>query len=202
MLEPLFQGILLGLGVAVPFGPLNILILSYALKSFKNAFATGLGAMSADILYLLLLLFGALKFLTNDTANKLIAILGFLFLSYMAFSMLKAKPKALEFSDKKAHESVVKSFIKGFGLNLFNPFIIGFWASVSLVFSQTQSPQMMVLGLFVAIFSWVFSLSFFVAKFAHKFTAKIVRIINIISAFIIEYFALLLLYKVFIANVL
>ena len=202
MLESLFQGALLGLGVAVPFGPLNVLILSYALKSFKNAFATGLGAMSADIFYLILLLFGVLIFLTNETFNKIIAILGFLFLSYMAFSMLKVKPKALEFSDKKAQESVAKSFIKGFTLNLFNPYVIGFWASVSLIFSQNAHPALTVLGLFAAIFAWVFSLSFFVAKFAHKFTAKIIRIINIISAIIIEYFALLLLYKVFIANVL
>lgn len=202
MLESFFQGALLGLGVAVPFGPLNVLILSYALKSFKNAFATGLGAMSADIFYLILLLFGVLIFLTNETFNKIIAILGFLFLSYMAFSMLKVKPKALEFSDKKAQESVTKSFIKGFTLNLFNPYVIGFWASVSLIFSQNAHPTLTELGLFAAIFAWVFSLSFFVAKFAHKFTAKIIRIINIISAIIIEYFALLLLYKVFMANVL
>ena len=202
MLNTFFQGILLGLGVAVPFGPLNILILSYALKSFKNAFATGLGAMSADILYLLLLLFGALRFLTNDLATKLIGAFGVAFLSYMAFSMLKSRPKALEFSDKTAHESIAKSFIKGFALNLCNPFVIGFWASVALIFSENSHPQIMVAGLFVAIFAWVFSLSFFVAKFAHKFTAKIVRIINLASAAIIEYFALVLLYKVFIAPIL
>ena len=192
MIESLFQGVLLGLGVAVPFGPLNVLILSYALRSFKNAFALGLGAMSADIFYLLLLLFGLLHIL-----QKIIALFGFVFLSFMAFSLLKSKAKALQIKQNSANESIAKSYFKGFVLNLLNPFIIAFWASVSLIFSQNESKAFMVLGLFVAIFAWVFSLSYFVAKFAHKFNARIVRAINLISALIIEYFALLLVYKVF-----
>lgn len=198
MLESFLQGVLLGLGVAVPFGPLNVLVLSYALRSFKNAFALGLGAMSADILYLVLLLFGLLRFLNNEILTQIIAFCGFVFLSFMAFSMLKSKAEALEFKQNSTNESLIKSYAKGFALNLLNPFIIAFWASVSLIFSQNESKAFMVLGLFVAILAWVFSLSFFVAKFAHCFTARVIRVINIISALIIEYFALLLLYKVFV----
>ena len=197
MIESLFQGVLLGLGVAVPFGPLNVLILSYALRSIKNAFALGLGAMSADIFYLLLLLFGLLRFLNSHILQQIIALFGFVFLSFMAFSLLKSKAKALQIKQNSANESIVKSYFKGFVLNLLNPFIIAFWASVSLIFSQNESKAFMVLGLFVVIFAWVFSLSYFVAKFAHKFNARIVRAINLISALIIEYFALLLVYKVF-----
>ncbi|MCR2095221.1 LysE family transporter, partial [Campylobacter upsaliensis] len=52
------DGVLLGIGVAVPFGPVNLLILSYALSSFKKAFFLGLGALVADAFYLLLLSFG------------------------------------------------------------------------------------------------------------------------------------------------
>lgn len=198
MLESFSQGILLGLGVAVPFGPLNVLILSYALKSFKNAFALGLGAMSADIFYMLLLLLGALHFLSEGLVRQIVAVLGFCFLTYMAFLMLKSKAKTLEFNAKFQQESVLKSYFKGFGLNILNPFIIGFWASVSLIFTQSASAQMMVLGLFLAILAWVFSLAFIVAKFSHLFTAKIVRIINVVSAVIIEYFALLLIWEIFI----
>lgn len=198
MIESFLQGILLGFGVAVPFGPLNILILSYALRSFKNAFALGLGAMSADILYLILLLFGLLRFLSNETLTQIIALCGFVFLSYMAFCVLKSKAKAPTFKQNAVSDNVIKSYAKGFALNLLNPFIIAFWASVSLIFSQNESKAFMVFGLFVAIFAWVFSLSFFVAKFAHFFTARVVRVINIVSALIIEYFALLLVYKVFV----
>lgn len=197
MLESFLQGILLGFGVAVPFGPLNVLIVSYALNSFKNAFALGLGAMSADIFYLLLLLFGLLQFLRNEILTKIIALCGFVFLSFMAFSMLKNKAQALKFKQNSTDENVLKSYIKGFILNLFNPFIIGFWVSVSLIFSRNESQIFMVFGLFVAILLWIFSLSFFVAKFTHFFTIRVLRLINIVSAVIIEYFALVLVYKVF-----
>lgn len=197
MLESFLQGILLGFGVAVPFGPLNVLIVSYALNSFKNAFALGLGAMSADIFYLLLLLFGLLQFLRNEILTKIIALCGFVFLSFMAFSMLKNKAQALKFKQNFTDENVLKSYIKGFILNLFNPFIIGFWVSVSLIFSRNESQIFMVFGLFVAILLWIFSLSFFVAKFTHFFTIRVLRLINIVSAVIIEYFALVLVYKVF-----
>ncbi|MCW1633430.1 LysE family transporter, partial [Campylobacter jejuni] len=52
------SGVFLGFGVSVPFGPVNILILTYALKAFKNSIAVGLGAFSIDMLYLFLLQFG------------------------------------------------------------------------------------------------------------------------------------------------
>ncbi|TEY09094.1 lysine transporter LysE, partial [Campylobacter sp. US18a] len=41
------------------------------------------------------------------------------------------------------------------------------------------------------------ALAFVVARYSHVFSAKVVFIINIISAIIIEYFALNLLYKTF-----
>ena len=65
MFKSLLDGILLGIGVAVPFGPVNLLILSYALSSFKKAFFLGLGALVADAFYLLLLSFGILHFLNQ-----------------------------------------------------------------------------------------------------------------------------------------
>ena len=40
----------MGLGVSVPIGPVNVLIMSYALRSYTKALCLGLGAMSADML--------------------------------------------------------------------------------------------------------------------------------------------------------
>ncbi|MCG4135142.1 lysine transporter LysE, partial [Campylobacter jejuni] len=46
MFDSFLSGVFLGFGVSVPFGPVNILILTYALKAFKNSIAVGLGAFS------------------------------------------------------------------------------------------------------------------------------------------------------------
>lgn len=79
MFDSFLSGVFLGFGVSVPFGPINILILTYALKAFKNSIAVGLGAFSVDLLYLLLLQFGLLNFLDNVILCVLWLFLAFVF---------------------------------------------------------------------------------------------------------------------------
>lgn len=197
MFDSFLSGVFLGFGVSVPFGPVNILILTYALKSFKNSIAVGLGAFSIDMLYLFLLQFGLLNFLDNVIFMRSLAIFGFCFLTYMAYLMLRKKKESLNLEHKEFKESLFKSYIKGAFLNGSNPFVIGFWLSATSVILSNNHAYLMTLGLVVAILFWVSALAFVVARYSHVFSAKVVFIINIISAIIIEYFAFNLLYKTF-----
>ncbi|EHJ4414550.1 LysE family translocator [Campylobacter coli] len=197
MFDSFLSGVFLGFGVSVPFGPVNILILTYALKAFKNSIAVGLGAFSIDMLYLFLLQFGLLNFLDNVIFMRFLAIFGFCFLSYMAYLMLRKKKESLNLEHKEFKESLLKSYIKGAFLNGSNPFVIGFWLSATSVVLSSDHAYLMTLGLVVPILFWVSALAFVVARYSHVFSAKVVFIINIISAIIIEYFALNLLYKTF-----
>ncbi|ELV3166803.1 LysE family translocator [Campylobacter jejuni] len=198
MFDSFLSGVFLGFGVSVPFGPVNILILTYALKAFKNSIAVGLGAFSIDMLYLFLLQFGLLNFLDNVIFMRFLAIFGFCFLTYMAYLMLRKKKESLNLEHKEFKESLLKSYIKEAFLNGSNPFVIGFWLSATSVVLSSDHAYLMTLGLVVAILFWVSALAFVVARYSHVFSAKVVFIINIISAIIIEYFALNLLYKTFI----
>lgn len=198
MFDSFLSGVFLGFGVSVPFGPINILILTYALKAFKNSIAVGLGAFSVDLLYLLLLQFGLLNFLDNVIFMRFLAIFGFCFLSYMAYLMLKKKNEDLHLDQHKDFkESLLKSYVKGIILNGSNPYVIGFWLSATGIVLSNQHAYSTILGLVVAILFWIGALAFVVARYSHVFSAKVVFIINIISAIIIEYFALNLLYKTF-----
>ncbi|ECL1829642.1 lysine transporter LysE [Campylobacter jejuni] len=197
MFDSFLSGVFLGFGVSVPFGPVNILILTYALKAFKNSIAVGLGAFSIDMLYLFLLQFELLNFLDNVIFMRSLAIFGFCFLTYMAYLMLRKKKESLILEHREFKESLFKSYIKGAFLNGSNPFVIGFWLSTASVVLSSDHAYLMTLGLVVAILFWVSALAFVVARYSHVFSAKVVFIINIISAIIIEYFALNLLYKTF-----
>ncbi|HEG0263681.1 TPA: LysE family transporter [Campylobacter coli] len=198
MFDSFLSGVFLGFGVSVPFGPINILILTYALKAFKNSIAVGLGAFSVDLLYLLLLQFGLLNFLDNVIFMRALAIFGFCFLSYMVYLMLKKKNEDLHLDQHKDFkESLLKSYVKGIILNGSNPYVIGFWLSATGIVLSNQHAYSTILGLVVAILFWIGALAFVVARYSHVFSAKVVFIINIISAIIIEYFALNLLYKTF-----
>ncbi|ELU1140721.1 LysE family translocator [Campylobacter coli] len=198
MFDSFLSGVFLGFGVSVPFGPVNILILTYALKAFKNSIAVGLGAFSIDMLYLFLLQFGLLNFLGNVIFMRFLAIFGFCFLTYMAYLMLRKKKESLNLEHKEFKESLLKSYIKGIILNGSNPYVIGFWLSATGIVLSNQHAYSTILGLVVAILFWIGALAFVVAKYSYLFSAKVIRIINIVSALIIEYFALSLLYKTFI----
>ncbi|EAL3219136.1 lysine transporter LysE [Campylobacter coli] len=198
MFDSFLSGVFLGFGVSVPFGPVNILILTYALKAFKNSIAVGLGAFSIDMLYLFLLQFGLLNFLGNVIFMRALAIFGFCFLTYMAYLMLRKKKESLNLEHKEFKESLLKSYIKGIILNGSNPYVIGFWLSATGIVLSNQHAYSTILGLVVAILFWIGALAFVVAKYSYLFSAKVIRIINIVSALIIEYFALSLLYKTFI----
>lgn len=198
MFDSFLSGVFLGFGVSVPFGPVNILILTYTLKAFKNSIAVGLGAFSIDVLYLFLLQFGLLNFLDNVIFMRSLAIFGFCFLTYMAYLMLRKKKESLNLEHKEFKESLLKSYIKGAFLNGSNPFVIGFWLSATGIVLSNQHAYSTILGLVVAILFWIGALAFVVAKYSYLFSAKVIRIINIVSALIIEYFALSLLYKTFI----
>ncbi|WP_267523264.1 LysE family transporter [Campylobacter sp. MG1] len=191
------EGLLLGLGVCVPFGPINILIISYAVKSFKNAYSLGLGACTGDFLYLVFLHYGILGFIKNETFLDVLSIFGCLFLSYMGFCMVKAGTSKLEIKEKIMKDSIIINYFKGLAINMSNPYVITFWLSVATILDTSSNPLFLFLGLMICIFSWIFCLAFFVYKYTHLFSAKVLKGINIFSGIILGYFAVMLILKRF-----
>ena len=130
-MQPFVQGILIRLGVSVPIGPVNVLIMSYALRSYTKALCLGLGAMSADMLYLALSAFGISQLAKTPIVFTCISVFGAAFLLYIALGIYRDAKRSvrLQSVERGSHVAV---FGKGFLLNIFNPYVIMFWLSVSV----------------------------------------------------------------------
>ncbi|WP_236861089.1 hypothetical protein [Campylobacter vicugnae] len=78
-MQGFIEGLALGFGAAVPIGPVNVLIMSYALVKFRLGLGVGLGAMAVDMGYLFGISFGVLKFSQNELLTQILAIFGSIF---------------------------------------------------------------------------------------------------------------------------
>lgn len=201
-MDSFITGILLGLGVAIPIGPLNILIMNYSLSSFGRGFALGMGAMSADILYFVLLSLGVLVVFDNPWIFKSIAIFGAILLLYMAWACYKNASKMLaKISCAERGESLLACYLKGLGLNSINPFIVGFWLSLSSVVASSANWMIAALGVLLALFAWVLGLSIVTSLARRIISAKVARIFSYVSAVLMLFFTAFLIYNTFLKDI-
>ncbi len=193
MLEAFIEGFILGLGAAVPVGPVNILIMTKALKNYTNAVSIGFGAMSADITYLTLILFGFFVFVKNSSVQMALGVFGTIFLMYIAYLIFKNRNEKVQINkdgSKSEKNKIVSNYLKGYTITLLNPYTIGFWISVSAyITTKSLSFGFTLLGLFSAIFLWITIMPFIIHKTKHLFSQTLTKNISIVSAGILLFFA-------------
>ncbi len=191
------QGFLLGLGAAVPLGPINILIMNEAIKNYKNGVMIGFGAMSADITYLFLIVFGLIIYVNQPEFLQYLSIFGGLFLVYLAFNIYKGKDNNInKTSEKIVDKSSIKLYLKGFALTFINPYTIGFWLSVSgHAASKNVSIYVTLLGMISAILLWITLMPYLVHRSKHKISQRVSFWISVVSSIILLGFGLFMLFS-------
>ena len=199
-MQPFVQGVLMGLGVSVPIGPVNALIMSYALRSYTKALCLGLGAMSADMLYLALSAFGISQLAKIPIVFACISVFGAAFLLYIALGIYRDAKRSvhLQSAELGSHVAV---FGKGFLLNIFNPYVIMFWLSVSASIGRERF-GLALAGLVCGILSWITLFALAVYKSRAKISDRAARAFAYISALILLFFALKLIYAVIVGEIL
>jgi threonine/homoserine/homoserine lactone efflux protein len=133
MLEGFLSGILLGLTMAIMLGPALFSLLQTSIhKGFKAGMYMALGIFASDLLLVALSYLGVSAFLTEKNNSFIFGIVGgIVIILFGLFTFRKkAPPKAdLDGDDPISIEPVkpFKYMIKGFALNILNPFLLIFW---------------------------------------------------------------------------
>lgn len=173
LVSTFLAGVLFGLALAAPPGPMNAIIAEESvLRGWSSGFRAGLGAMTADLVFLGLALLGAVAVVERmpTLRNGMVAVGGVLML-YFAYGAAKGAKET--FRAVEAPNS--RGFTKAFVLALTNPYQILFWLTVGvgllapgridvlsyasdalagLVIIETGHPALLV-GLFGGIVVWI-----------------------------------------------
>jgi threonine/homoserine/homoserine lactone efflux protein len=130
LVTTLFAGILFGLALAAPPGPMNAVIAEESvLRGWRAGFKAGLGAMSADLVFLALALAGAVTVVQRaPTLQNAMFLVGGTLMLYFAYGAVKGARESF----RAAATPESRGFSKAFLLSLTNPYQILFWLTAGI----------------------------------------------------------------------
>jgi arginine exporter protein ArgO len=195
----LYRGLILGLVIAAPVGPIGLLCIRRTLqKGMVIGLATGLGAACTDALFGAVAVFGVsaiLGFIHQHEAS--IRIIGGLIVLATAWHTWFDHPKPaqqpefvtkvldLEPNGKSKLMGAVRAMLSGLIITMTNPLtLFGTLAVVATFGAVTKKLEASVLisGIFVGSALWWFMLSGGIGSFRHHFTENRLVIVNRITA--------------------
>jgi L-lysine exporter family protein LysE/ArgO len=165
----LLNGVLFGLGAAVPIGPVNVEIARRALRGgFWAGVALGCGAVTVDVSYTVLYAIGVARLTDNPVvywtlAGAGVAMLGFL--GVMSLRGARGVWRAGDLLDQSAIPSLHGGYLTGLLMTATNPMTIAFWFTVlpALAGTITTQPRrdlpIICVGVFLGAIGWVLSFS-------------------------------------------
>lgn len=200
MLIDFLQGMLLGFTAAVPLGPINMLIMNEALRSYKNGVSVGIGAMSADTSYLLIILFGLSAYVNQDSVLNALTIFGSCFLMFIAYKMFLNRNEDIKRVKADTKGSLFKHYVKGYILTLLSPYTVVFWLSVATLSFNKTNQSALIVGMLFALVIWITLMPYFVYKTKHLVSQRVYSKIAVVSALVFLFFAFGMLIRLFFGN--
>ena len=203
-----FKGMLVGLMVSIPLGPMGVLIIQKTLhKGALSGFIAGMGAASADLFYAAVAAFG-LGFVINivQAHELLLQIIGGIFLIMIGLKIYFDNP--IRQIRQRRQGRVSKTGLLGDYLSLFfltvsNPITVVVFMAVFAgmsVFGESSSllgEVLVVAGVLLGGGVWWYTLSTLVNIFRKKFRLRVLITINRVSGMIITILGALVILSAF-----
>jgi len=165
MLAILARGYALGLGAAVPIGPVNVELARRTLRGgFRQGFALGAGAITVDVFYATLTCFSLRPLLVRREVQIPLAVAGIGFLCWLGIACLRSaitavrSPACLDAAQET--RSLRSGYVTGLFMTLLNPMTLAFWFLVvpaTVGSSQAAQLPLVCLGVFLGALTWVVS---------------------------------------------
>lgn len=153
MLTAIGQGFVFGIALAFSLGPSFFGLIQTSLKrGYKSGIAMALGIFMSDFIYLLLAWFGLSAWLVDEKYAIPVGITGgVLLIGYGIYQFVKkTKVQNVEGEIPEQKNSYGTMALKGFLMNLFNPFVIFLWiGAISFATTKFNNDVPVVLTFFI-----------------------------------------------------
>ena len=209
MFTAIYEGILLGLFLAFSIGPAFFALINTGISyGFRSGAALAFGIFFSDLFFVLvtvsLIHYGMSDLLTDPKHQAFLGVIGgIVLIVYGAFHFVSRNIKVdqenkLEIKTPRAYVLL----IKGFFLNMFNPFVWIFWiATTTAISSKYEFHLYRIIIFFASVLGMVIStdlLKTFVAnKIKKVLNARMLLNVRYVSGGLLMVFGMYLIYKVF-----
>lgn len=175
VLHPLFEGIILGLTVAITLGPALFALLQTSIKhGVKTGIFLAAGIFVSDLVVVVGCFFGAAKIVTDSHYHLGLGLAGgIVMIIFGMFTIFRKLPSSEQIEVVKEikvkKKGVLPYFFKGFVLNLANPFLWVFWITSVLAINATYGgDQKQVALFFIGTLSMILATDILKAMLANK----------------------------------
>ena len=205
MLHPLFEGMLLGLTLALffGFGPAFFALVQTGIhRGFSKGFILAIGVFLNDLTVVTVSILAAHAVMENMHKHQLLGVLGGVVL--IIFGIVASKHKIVVDSDDDVvninEPHAITYLIKGYLLNIANPFVWLFWPTVVLgVAAPFMDTTRDIILFFAGTLSLVFSSDvakvYLASKIKGYITDKFLRLINKIASISLMVFGVVLIFR-------
>lgn len=152
------------------------------------AWAVGLGAISADIIYMLLVYLGMIHLLDAPFVKAFLWLFGFFVLVYTGIESIMHSGKITAAETRGNGVSLSKSFVSGFLMSLFNPLSILFWLGIYgsiLARAVNEYPMQQLLiysgAIVLGILLWDVTMAAASSMFRKFLTSRVLKAISVLS---------------------
>ncbi|MHB8261036.1 MAG: LysE family translocator [Bacteroidia bacterium] len=209
MFSAIYEGILLGIFVAFSIGPSFFALINTGIShGFKSGAAVAFGILLSDLFFVAitvsLIHFGMADLISNPKHQTFMGLIGGIVLivyGVVHFIQKEVKNQAdteIEIKSPKMFALIVKGFL----LNLFNPFVWIFWMATSTAISSKYEFHILhIIVFFISTLSVVICTDLLKTFVGHSIKEKlnptILLRIRQVSGSLLIVFGLYLIYKVF-----
>lgn len=180
------------------------IIINSTIKNGKKAgMITAFGIAVANLVYILLTLFGIMIIKENLFIFNSLKILGCFYLLYISYHLFKSKKKDLfeNISKKEKTTSLLSSFFKGFLSAILNPKNFIFYFTMFSITTHNNTPFFIQtiygIWMFFAVLIWdIFIVYILSLEKIKQFFNRYIYLIEKISAVFLSFVAFLIIYKI------